>query len=232
MNIIELKSVTHSYNDKFRGDTVLENVNLSIQGDTIYSIMGASGSGKSTLLNIMGGILKPTLGEVLINDNSISKMREKQLLEYRLHHIGYIFQSYNLIPFLTVEQNVFLPMRIQKRKTKDKMLFYGEIMQELGIMDKRQSYISELSGGQQQRVAIARCLVSDYDIILADEPTGSLDSNNTEKFLELMKKVVKEHHKTVVLVTHDNYVASFCEKNIYIRDGVVTVNAYNVNNLI
>lgn len=226
MPIIKLSGVSHSYKSKFVETKVLKDINLEIEQGKTYSIMGASGSGKSTLLNILGGILIPTTGDVYIDGTNLAKLNEEKRSNFRLNNMGFIFQTFNLIPFLTVEENIFLPLRIQGKSLDVYKESYNFLMKELGIKEKEKSYINELSGGQQQRVAIARCLIGKPKVVFADEPTGSLDSKNSKAFMKLLGEVSKESNATVVVVTHDESVASFTDEIVSIEDGEIKYSQY------
>ncbi len=221
MNIIELKNVSHKYSTKKTSEYVLKEVNLELQEGKIYGIMGPSGSGKTTLLNIIGGLLKPTSGEVSVDGNIITNFKEKELGDFRVNKVGYIFQRFNLVSFLNVEENIYLPLRIAKKNVGEYQAQCEKLLKNLGIFEKRKDYIHELSGGQQQRVAIARCLLSNPKIILADEPTGSLDSKNTENFMNVLSKTAKQNNITVILVTHNNEITRYCDEVLRIRDGII-----------
>ena len=217
MGII-LRNVSQVYESEYTKEQVLENVNLTLEKGKIYCMIGPSGSGKSTLLNIMGGLLQPTNGSVIIDTKDITKFNSEQLAELRVNKIGYIFQDFNLIPFLTVKENVLLQLRIAKKDVTSYKENYENIMKKLEIKDKENAYIHQLSGGQQQRVAIARCLIMQPDIILADEPTGNLDSENTEKFISLVQTIMKDLNTTFVIVTHDERLCDYCDHTIRVRN--------------
>ncbi|MHB1391647.1 MAG: ABC transporter ATP-binding protein [Clostridia bacterium] len=219
MTVIKLKNISHTYKNGYVEENALNNISLELEEGKVYAIMGASGSGKTTLLNIIGGIITPTSGEVYIDGVSIVSLNEKMRGLLRLEKVGYIFQSYNLLPFLTVEENIFLPVRLMKKGIKPLLGTYEYLLKELGIAEKKKSYIYELSGGQQQRVSIARCLLAGPKVVLADEPTGNLDSQNAENFMNLLTRTSKKNKITVVLVTHDKEVAKHADKIINIKDG-------------
>ena len=223
MDIIKLKNITHKYEVANTSVPILNNINLKLESEKMYAIMGTSGSGKTTLLNILGGLIKPSEGEVYIGNKMISGLNEKEMAAFRLKNIGYIFQNFNLISFLNVEENIFFPLRLLKKNINNYKDKYKYLLKELDLEQKRFSYINEMSGGQQQRVAIARCLLVEPQDILADEPTGSLDSKNSAKVMEMLKKLHEENHITVVMVTHDEEMASYCDKVIKIKDGIVTI---------
>ena len=193
----------------------LDGVSLTVRDGEMVAIIGKSGSGKSTLLNLLGGLDKPTAGKVFYNDREISAMKDKELAEFRLKNIGFVFQFFDLIPELTAEENVLLPSRLAKNKKAGA----EEIYSALDIADRIKHYPSELSGGQQQRAAIARALINSPDVLLCDEPTGNLDVHSGEEVMALLKRLTKEQGKTVIIVTHDRSIAESCGRIIEISDG-------------
>ncbi len=195
----------------------LDDVNVSIEDGQFAAIIGTSGSGKSTLLNMLGGLDTPTSGSVQVENNSLEKMTGEQLTVFRRQRIGFIFQNYNLIPYLTAYENIVLPVRLDG-KTEDQD-FLKEIVHFLELDGKLQNYPSHLSGGQQQRVAIARALVSKPAIILADEPTGNLDSRTSDKVIDLLKMTSEKFHQTIVMITHNPDIAEKADVRIRIEDG-------------
>lgn len=197
----------------------LDDVNVSVENGQFVAIIGTSGSGKSTLLNMLGGLDIPTSGSVQIENNSIEAMSEEQLTVFRRKRIGFIFQDYNLIPYLTAYENIVLPVRLDG-KIEDKK-FLKEIVHFLELDGKLQNYPSHLSGGQQQRVAIARALVSKPAIILADEPTGNLDSRTSDKVIDLLKMTSKKFSQTIVMITHNPEIAKKADVRIRIEDGKI-----------
>lgn len=208
---IKLTNISYSYNSK---DYVLRNFNLNVEKKEIVAIVGASGSGKSTLLNIVGGNTIPKNGEVLLNGIDINKLTPKEFEDFKLRNIGYIFQNFNLLPYLNVLDNILLPAILLKEnnnKYKEKAL---ELLEELNLKEKANSNILELSGGQQQRVAIARALLVSPEVILADEPTGNLDRKNSDNFMEMLKKVASEGNVSVMIVTHDLKVSEYADRVI------------------
>lgn len=213
--MIELKSVNKSYGSQ----TVLRGVNLSIKKGSFISIMGPSGSGKSTLLNIIGGMEKADSGVVIVNNNEISLFDEEKLTYFRRENIGFIFQFFNLFTHLTVYENILIPLLISNRKVEDEKI--DEYLKMLGIFNKKESLSFQLSGGEQQRVAIARALIKNPEILLADEPTGSLDSESGENILSILKDINKRFETTILLVTHDANVAKIADINIKIKDGKI-----------
>lgn len=225
MAIIQLNEVHQEYHSGLIPEVVLNNITKSFVAGKVYAVMGPSGSGKTTLLNIIGGILRPGSGEVWLDGENLVRLSEKKLGQLRLNKVGYIFQSFNLLPFLTVEENIFLPIRLVKKDVKPYLATYNTLLQSLGIEGKKNVYIHELSGGQQQRVAIARCLLMQPKVILADEPTGNLDSTNGDQFMNLLTAMAREHQITVVLVTHDEHIASFADEIINMKDGQIEINS-------
>lgn len=220
--IIRLENVSHTYTNQMSGEKVLNNINLELEKSKIYCILGPSGSGKSTLINIIGGLLHPTQGKVYMNSEEITGYNEKQLAELRLNKVGFIFQNFNLIPFLTVKDNILLQLRLAKKDIGSYINYYEKLLKQLDMKEKENSYIHELSGGQQQRVAIARCLIIKPQIILADEPTGNLDSKNTDKFIKLVQSVLKDTDTTFIIVTHNEKLSTYCDKAIRINDGSIS----------
>ena len=197
----------------------LDNVNVSVEGGQFAAIIGTSGSGKSTLLNMLGGLDSPTSGSVEVEGRDISQMGDEQLTVFRRKRIGFIFQNYNLIPYLTAYENIVLPVRLDG-KLEDKG-FVEEVAHFLELDGKLANYHSHLSGGQQQRVAIARALVSKPAIILADEPTGNLDSRTSEKVVSLLKMTSEKFCQTIVMITHNPEIAQKADVRIRIEDGKI-----------
>lgn len=216
-NIVYVENVCKSFqNNKV---SVLNNINLEIKQGEFVSLMGASGSGKSTLLYLIGGLEKPTSGTIKINNEDINKMKDSKLSKIRRKEIGFIFQFYNLVQNLTVEENILLPVIMDGRKRKDYEKKLEEILEIVGLTENRKRLPNELSGGQQQRVAIARAVIMSPKIILADEATGNLDSKSGKDIMELFKKINKEKNITILQVTHSEEIASYGDKTIKLKDG-------------
>ena len=197
----------------------LDGVTLSVNAGEFVAIVGTSGSGKSTLLNMLGGLDTPTSGDVIIGGKRLSKKSEEQMAVFRRRHIGFVFQNYNLVPILNVYENIVLPVQLDGRKA-DKA-FMEEIVRSLGLQDKLQNLPNNLSGGQQQRVSIARALLTKPEIILADEPTGNLDSKTSEDVLALLKATSVKFHQTTIMITHNDAIAQMADRIIRIEDGRV-----------
>ncbi len=200
---------------------VLDGVDLSIEKGDFVSVVGSSGSGKSTLLTILGGIDRPTAGAVYLGGENISGMSEKQLAVLRRTKIGFVFQFFNLAPYLTVEENVLLPIMLSGKITSDHRRKAEELMNYLGISGYKDKLPSKISGGEQQRVAIARGLIFDPEVILLDEPTGNLDSRNSLEIMKLLTRINEEFKTTIVQVTHSEYNAGFGNVTITIKDGKI-----------
>ena len=197
-------------------------MDFSLNKGEFCAIVGPSGSGKSTLLNMLAGLEKPTKGQIVIAGTHIEKMTERQLVTFRREHVGFIFQSYNLIQTMNAVENVALPLTfrgVDKKTREEKAKKYLKLV---GLEKQMKHMANEMSGGQQQRVGIARALAVDPQIIFADEPTGNLDSRTTMDVLKLMKQIVREEQQTLIMVTHDNHLASFADKQIHIVDGKIT----------
>lgn len=197
----------------------LDDVNVSVEEGQFVAIIGTSGSGKSTLLNMLGGLDRPTSGSVQVENKSMETMTEEQLTVFRRQRIGFIFQNYNLVPYLTTYENIVLPVRLDGKREDKK--FLEEIIHFLELEGKLSNYPSHLSGGQQQRVAIARALVSKPAIILADEPTGNLDSRTSDKVISLLKMTSEKFQQTIVMITHNPEIAEKADLKIHIEDGKI-----------
>ena len=220
-NIIEAIDLCKTYKLGEVSTEVLKNVNLSIKQGEFVSLMGPSGSGKSTLLYLLGGLDKPTSGNIRLKGKELSNMKDKEQSEMRRKDIGFVFQFYNLVPNLNLEENIMLPVLLDGKKLKQYRERLDEILELVSLADRRKHTPRELSGGQQQRVAIARALINEPDIILADEPTGNLDSKTGAEILELFRRINKEKNKTIVQVTHSNEAAMYGTRIINLRDGKV-----------
>ncbi len=216
MNHINIKNTTMIYKTDISNNKVLNNASVSVRKGELVSIVGTSGSGKSTLLNILGGLLSPTTGVVEIGGVDITKMNDNDLTLFRRDNIGFIFQEFNLINELNVENNIKFPLMLRGENSSE---LYKKLIEKLGLTEKEKSMPNQLSGGQQQRVAIARALITKPSLVLADEPTGSLDSENSRQILELIKILSKELEQTVIIVTHDMDIAKECDRVIEVRDG-------------
>lgn len=221
MNVIEVKNMNRSFENGKEIAHVLKDINLTIEEGEFVSIMGPSGSGKSTLLYLLGGLDMPTSGTVKINDTDLRTLKDKELCKMRNEDIGFVFQFYNLVPNLNVEDNISLPCMISGRSRssyKDKL---DECLKIIGMEDKRKLTPRELSGGQQQRVAIARALVFDPKIIFLDEPIGNLDTKTGMRIMELFREINQKYNKTIVQVTHSERAAKFGTKLIKLVDGEI-----------
>ncbi|MCC3373847.1 ABC transporter ATP-binding protein [Cohnella sp. REN36] len=217
MNVIEAAGLTKRYGKESTLVEALKDVSFSIPQGEFVAIVGASGSGKSTLLHLLGGLDKPSSGVVRIDGEDLYALKEKERAVFRRRKIGFIFQAYNLIPVLNVEENIMLPLLLDHRQPdKD---YIRELIHTLGLEQRRKHLPSELSGGQQQRVAIGRALAYRPAIVLADEPTGNLDSANGREVLELLKLSVRQFHQTVVVISHDLNVAAEADRVIRMQDG-------------
>jgi putative ABC transport system ATP-binding protein len=216
---VSLKGVSKHYP---RGDTqvkALEDVTLSIGRGEIISIMGPSGSGKSTLLNLLGALDTPTAGSIEIAGQDLSKLSQRELTEYRRHKIGFVFQSFNLIPNLSASENVELPMEYARAPPAERKKRAADLLASVGMEQRQTHRPAHLSGGEQQRVAIARALANDPPIIIADEPTGNLDSKTGAGVVELLAQLAHEKKKTVIIVTHDQKIAEQTDRTLLIEDG-------------
>jgi putative ABC transport system ATP-binding protein len=213
------ESVTRRYGEGETAVDALRGVSLEVLEGQMVAVMGPSGSGKSTLMHIMAGLDRPTSGEVWIGGTSIGKLGDTELTKLRRRHIGFVFQFFNLLPMLTAEENILLPLSLAGRKPDPE--FFEELLGRVGLKDRRTHRPAELSGGQQQRVAIARALVSRPTVIFADEPTGNLDSATSDEILELMRESVELYRQTTVMVTHDARAASIADRIFFLDDGLI-----------
>lgn len=219
--MIQVKNLYKVYKVGSTKVYALGGVDFTINKGEFCAIVGPSGSGKSTLLNMMAGLEKPTKGEIVIAGKHIEKLNENQLVAFRRKHVGFIFQSYNLMQTMNAVENVALPLSfrgIPKKKRNEKAKKYIKLV---GLEKQMKHMANEMSGGQQQRVGIARALAVDPQIIFADEPTGNLDSKTTKEILNLMRRIVREQNQTLVMVTHDNYIAGFADRQLHIVDGKI-----------
>ncbi len=200
----------------------LKGVNLEIRKGEMLALMGPSGSGKSTLLNLLGGIDKPTKGEVFINGKNINRMKDRELAKFRNKNIGFVFQFHYLLPEFTALENVIIPTQFYRyMKPKDAEKKARKLLSKLNLKDRVYHRPSQMSGGEQQRVAIARAVINEPEIILADEPTGNLDTANTEVVMDIFTELNREKNITIVIATHDDFVASFCNRIVKLKDGVI-----------
>lgn len=219
MKILEVENLTKIYGKGESKVTALNNVSFSVEKGEFVGIVGASGSGKSTLLHLMGGVDRPTSGKVIIAGKDIYSFDDDKLAIFRRRQVGLIYQFYNLIPTLNVEENITLPLLLDNREVDEKAL--NDLLKELGLNDRRKHLPNELSGGQQQRTSIGRALITNPSIVLADEPTGNLDSKNSDEIVKLLKKSNKDLKQTIIMITHNMEIAKECDRVIKIEDGKI-----------
>ena len=216
--LIELRNLTRRYPEGGQEHVVLEAVDASIQAGEFVALLGRSGSGKSTLLNLIGGIDTPTSGEVFIGGTSIHRLSEKERTLFRREHIGLVFQFFNLIPTLTVEENLRLPLELTGVPRPRATETAERLLEEVELLDRRRSFPDRLSGGEQQRVAVARALAPDPMLVLADEPTGNLDAETGRRVLELLDRMIRQRGKTIIMATHSREIASHADRLLTIVD--------------
>ena len=221
MPIIETINLYKTYKDQTSEVHAVDNVNISIAEGEFTAIVGPSGSGKTTLLNLIGGLDTPTSGNLFIDGQDISRLKPKEMVDFRLHHIGFVFRSFNLIPVLSAKENVAFVMELQGRKKGERDTRAQELLEAVGLGDRANSRPSKLSGGQQQRVAVARALASKPKFILADEPTANLDSKSAENLLDMMEKLNQKENITFVFSTHDPRIMSKARRIITLEDGKI-----------
>lgn len=219
MEILKVENLVKQYG---KGETMVkavDNISFTVEKGEFVAIVGSSGSGKSTLLHIIGGVDRPTSGKVYVDGEDVFKLNENNLAIFRRRQVGLIYQFYNLIPILNVEENICLPIELDKRKVDSKIL--EELLELLNLKDRRKHLPSQLSGGQQQRVSIGRALITKPDIILADEPTGNLDSKTTDEILNIFEKANKKYNQTLIIITHNIEIAKKADRIITIKDGKI-----------
>ncbi|MGO5053891.1 ABC transporter ATP-binding protein [Lachnospiraceae bacterium LCP25S3_G4] len=220
MNLLEVKSICKIYGSGETAVQALKNVSFTVPKGEFVAVVGESGSGKSTLLNMLGALDTPSSGKVFIDGNDTFTMKERKLTIFRRRNIGFIFQAFNLIPELTVEQNMMFPVLLDYQKPDKKYL--EELLTVLNLKERRHHLPSQLSGGQQQRVAIGRALITRPSLILADEPTGNLDSQNSREVIALLKETSRKYEQTIIMITHNRGIAQIADRVMQVTDGVVT----------
>ena len=223
--IVQVRNCSKRFNRDGFEVVALDHVDLEIQPADFFALMGPSGSGKSTLLNLLAGIDRPTEGEVDVLGTDLARLSESELASWRNAHIGYIFQTFNLVPVLTAFENVELPLLLTKLSKAERRKNVETALELVGLADRMGHQPKQLSGGQEQRVAIARAIVTDPDLILADEPTGNLDARSGEEILQILSTLNRELNKTIMLVTHDPHAASFASHQRHLEKGVLTESA-------
>ena len=219
MNILSVKNLSKIYGDENNHVIALDNVSFDVEIGEFIAIIGASGSGKSTLLHQIGGVDHPSSGKVIINNTDIYTLNENDLAIFRRNEIGLIYQFYNLIPVLNVKENITLPLQLAHQKVDQKR--FNTLIEQLGLSNRLNHLPNQLSGGQQQRVSIARALINQPSLVLADEPTGNLDSKNSDEIIRLLKEANEKYHQTIIIITHDNNIAKLANRVIAIKDGKI-----------
>ena len=221
-SLIEVNSVNKTYKRGEETLVVLDDLSLEIQKGDFLALMGPSGSGKSTLLNLIGGLDTPTSGEIIVNEQHLEAMNASSLSDWRANNVGFIFQFYNLLPILTANKNVEIPLLLTNLSGSQRKEHVSTALNVVGLSDRGSHKPNELSGGQQQRVAIARALVSDPDILVCDEPTGDLDRNTASEILDLLQILNRDHGKTILMVTHDPVAAESAKRTLHLDKGKLT----------
>ncbi|GIP42850.1 ABC transporter ATP-binding protein [Paenibacillus sp. J45TS6] len=219
---LQLENITKTFGDGDSSIKVLKNVTLNVKAGEFVALVGPSGSGKSTFLSVAGALLAPSSGRIVIGGQDLSQFSEKQMNEIRLDKIGFVFQSANLIPYLTVKDQLLLIAELSGKKGKQANQKADEMLSRLGLSHRAHAYPENLSGGERQRVAIARAWMNDPEILLADEPTASLDSERGRAVVEMLSQEVKERNKAAIMVTHDTRMLDLCDRVVYMEDGVLT----------
>ena len=219
MNILEVNNLTKIYGNDENKVVALDHVSFTVEKGEFIAIVGSSGSGKSTLLHLIGGVDKPTSGEVIVNGQNVYKKNENELAIFRRREVGLIYQFYNLIPILTVEENMTLPVLLDNKQVNQERL--DELLRILDLKSREKHLPRELSGGQQQRVSIGRALMNAPSLVLADEPTGNLDSKNSKEIIDLLKLTQKRYNQTLIMITHDENIAMQADRIIVIEDGKI-----------
>ncbi|QKY70642.1 ABC transporter ATP-binding protein [Lentibacillus sp. CBA3610] len=217
--MLQAMKIHKSFGNKFNKQEVLKGIDINVDKGEFVSIMGASGSGKTTLLNVLSSIDRVNRGTIIIQGQELTSMKDKQLATFRKHHLGFIFQEYNLLDTLTVKENILLPLSVNNVSKKEANQTFKEVTDELGIYDIRNKYPNELSGGQKQRTSAARAFIHEPSIIFADEPTGALDSKSASDLLDKLNNLNHTRDATIVMVTHDPVAASYSGRVVFIKDG-------------
>lgn len=232
MQVLKVENIRKIYGSKKSSKQymALKSISFDVNEGQFIGVMGPSGSGKTTLLNILGSIDKPTTGKFYMSDKDITNLNKKQLAKHRIENIGFIFQDYNLLETMTIKENIILPLALSGHKPKNMEEKLMKITENMGITKVIDKYPYEVSGGEQQRAAACRALITNPKIILADEPTGNLDSKSGKDLLELLTYINNEYKATILMVTHDVFAASYCEKIMFIRDGEIYNELYAGNN--
>ena len=231
MKVLKIENTSKIYGGKKSSNqyTALKNISFEVEQGDFIGVMGASGSGKTTLLNLLGSLDKPTSGKIIMNGIDISKLKKNQLAAHRVEHIGFIFQDFNLLETMTLKENIILPLALVGSDVKTIESKLASLTANLGISHVIDKYPYEVSGGEQQRAAACRALINEPKVILADEPTGNLDSKSGKDLLKLLSLINEEYGTTILMVTHDVFAASYCKKILFIRDGEIYNELYSGN---
>lgn len=232
MHILKVENISKVYGSKKNSKeyVALKSISFQVNKGEFIGVMGPSGSGKTTLLNILGSIDKPSTGKVYMNDQDIVNLNKKQISQHRMNHIGFIFQDYNLLETMTIKENIILPLALKGQSVDAMEEELHKLSNDLGITEVLEKYPYEVSGGEQQRAAACRALITKPKMILADEPTGNLDSRSGKDLLELLKYINESYKATILMVTHDVFAASYCQKIMFIRDGEIYNELYAGDN--
>ena len=225
--IIRVRHLRKEYPTGDENVLVLKDIDLDIYPEEICCIYGTSGSGKSTLLNQLAGLERPTAGEILIGGVPVTRLKEEALAAFRQQHIGFVFQSYNLLPFMTAEENVAMPLMFRGVKKETRLKYARQMLNSVGLPDRGDHYPGQMSGGQQQRVGIARAFINHPDIVFADEPTGNLDSKTTIEVMDMIRDFARRYHMTIIMVTHDPEMAAYADRIITLVDGRIVRDTRN-----
>jgi putative ABC transport system ATP-binding protein len=221
-SIMQVKSLTKKYRIGQETITALNSIDLEVREGEFLCVLGTSGSGKSTLLHLMAGLERPTKGEIMINGKLLTGLKEKDMAHFRRKYMGFVFQSYNLIPTMTALENVTLPLIFDNSDVKERSRMAREVLIQMGLKERMKHKPTQMSGGQQQRVSIARALINNPRILFADEPTGNLDTRTTKEIMDILKERVTDYGLTLVMVTHDSELADYADRSVYMVDGMIT----------
>lgn len=225
--IIQVRGLRKEYPTGDENVLVLKGIDLDIYREELCCIYGTSGSGKSTLLNQLAGLERPTAGQILIGGVPVTRLKEEALATFRQQHIGFVFQSYNLLPFMTAEENVAMPLMFCGVKKEQRLAIARQMLDNVGLPDRGDHYPGQMSGGQQQRVGIARAFINHPDIVFADEPTGNLDSKTTVEVMDMIRDFARRYHMTIIMVTHDPEMAAYADRIITLVDGRIVRDTRN-----